>query len=181
MISRLLYDKGYSQYVEAARIIKSENPSISFKLLGSIDTDYPNHVPYSVLCSDIESGAIEYLGYNKNVKAIIKDVDCIVLPSYYNEGLSRVLMEALAMRKIIITTNIPGCRETVDNNITGFICCPKNIESLVSAIKKVISLSKSERTEMGKLARKKAEEIFDISEVIKTYFSITKQYEIQQP
>ena len=157
MISRLLYDKGYTQYVEAAKIIKSELPNTTFKLLGSIDTEYPNHVPLEVLQADINSGSIEYLGYNPNVKSIIKEVDCIVLPSYYNEGLSRVLMEALALKKVIVTSKISGCMETVDDGINGFLCNPQDVDSLVTALKKVLSLTDKEFETMGNYARNKSE------------------------
>lgn len=176
MISRLLYDKGYLEYVAAAKIIKKDFPNTVFKLLGSLDIEYPNHVTKEQLQSDVESGAIEYLGYNPDVKSIIENVDCIVLPSFYNEGLSRVLMEALAMKKVIITTKIPGCKETVDEGLNGFLCNPQDIESLVEAMRKVINLSKEDIINMGNYARRKAEEVFDISKVIEIYHSITNRY-----
>ena len=176
MISRLLYDKGYTQYVEAARIIKQKYPKTIFKILGSIDEDYPNHVPYEKIKEDIESGVIEYLGYDPNVRSVIENTDCVVLPSFYNEGLSRVLMEALAMKKVIITTNIPGCKETVDNGLNGYLCEPKSTSSLVECMQRVILLSDEERIKMGNIGRKKAEDIFDISKVISTYHQITNQY-----
>lgn len=176
MISRVLYDKGYTQYVEAARLIKRPHPSAEFLLLGDIDEDYPNHVPREVVEHDVRNGLIDYLGYRSNVKEIIMNCDCIVHPTYYNEGLSRVLMEGLAMRKPIITTDIPGCRETVDDGINGFLCEPRSISSLAECIKKFIMLSHIQRIEMGKAGRKKAETTFDINDVIKTYHSITDKY-----
>ncbi len=176
MISRVLYDKGYSQYVEAARLTKIAHPSAKFMLLGDIDEVYPNHVPRKVVENDVRSGFIEYLGYRPNVKEIIMDCDCIVHPTYYNEGLSRVLMEGLAMRKPIITTDIPGCRETVDDGINGFLCEPRNILSLTECIKKFIMLSPEQRIVMGNAGRIKAENTFDINDVIKTYHSITDKY-----
>ncbi len=176
MISRLLYDKGYSQYVMAAKKIKQENPYITFQLLGSLDLEYPNHVSKDELYADINSGTIEYLGYIPNVTSIIKNADCIVLPSYYNEGLSRVLMEALAMRKVIITSNIPGCKETVEDGINGFLCQPCDVQSLFEAMKRVIMLSEEERIVMGNHGRKKAEDEFDINKVISAYHQITDEY-----
>lgn len=176
MISRVLYDKGYSQYVESARLIKNSYPSAKFMLLGDIDEDYPNHVPREVVENDVRNGLIDYLGYRSNVKEIIMDCDCIVHPTYYNEGLSRVLMEGLAMRKPIITTDIPGCRETVDDGVNGFLCEPRSVFSLTECIKKFIMLSHEQRVIMGKAGRIKAETTFDINDVIKIYHSITDKY-----
>lgn len=176
MISRVLYDKGYQQFVDSAKIVKQQHPVAKFILLGDIDESYPNHVPRSVVEKDYSSGIIEYLGYRKDVKDIIRECDCIVHPTYYNEGLSRVLMEALAMSKPIITTNIPGCRETVDDGITGFLCRPKDVDSLVSAIEKFLSLSIEERHNMGLKGREKAEAIFDVNKVIDVYRTITNKY-----
>lgn len=176
MISRVLYDKGYSQYVEAARLIKRCHPSAKFLLLGDLDDEYPNHVPREVVENDVRDGLIEYLGYRQDVKEIIMGCDCIVHPTYYNEGLSRVLMEGLAMRKPIITTDIPGCKETVDDGINGFLCEPQSVDSLVSALNKFLLLTLDERREMGAKGRIKAENEFDIADVIKIYKSITDRH-----
>ncbi len=174
MISRVLYDKGYQQFVDAAKIISKECPEAKFILLGDIDESYPNHVPRDVVEKDAANGVIEYLGYRKDVKDIIKQCDCIVHPTYYNEGLSRVLMEALAMCKPIITTDIPGCQETVDDGVNGFLCIPQDTKSLIDAIKKFLRTSSAVRNEMGLAGRRKAEEEFDIKDVIKVYRSITQ-------
>lgn len=173
MIARILYDKGYSEYVSAARKIKNLCPGTEFLLLGSIDESYPNHVPRSVIEQDTADGIISYLGYRNDVRKVIKTVDCIVHPSFYNEGLSRVLMEGLAMSKPIITTDIPGCKETVDNGINGYLCKPRDVESLVDSIKCFLNLSAEERVSMGKAGRLKAEERFDVRKVIEIYHSLT--------
>ena len=172
MVARVLYDKGYKEYVEASRIIKKKYPDMEFMLLGSIDEDYPNHVPSEIVRHDATKGIINYLGFRSDVREIIGHSDCIVLPSYH-EGLSRVLMEGLAMHKPIITTDIPGCRETVDDGKNGYLIPPKNIEALVEAIEKFIHLSDDERKEMGEYARKKAEREFDVRNVIAVYKKIT--------
>ena len=169
MISRVLYDKGYSEFVSAAKEIRKSYKNVKFLLLGDIDPAYPNAVPKEQVLRDHEAGIIEYLGYVKDVRSVISNSDCIVLPSYYNEGLSRVLMEGLAMSKPIITTNQSGCKETVDDGINGFLCEPKDIESLVTCITKFLSLSESQRIEMGINSRLKAEKEFDIKKVIEIY------------
>ena len=177
MISRLLYDKGYRQYVDAAMTIRNKHSDCKFYIAGGIDISYPNHVPQDVLDNDVESGAIEYLGYQQDIGKFIREMDCIVLPSYYSEGLSRVLMEALAMKKPIITTNIPGCRETVDDGVNGFICEPKNKDSLAAAIEKLLELSDEELRAMGERGRMKAEEQFDINKVIKIYHDVVDRHD----
>lgn len=179
MIARILYDKGYSEYVNAARIIRNEFPDVKFLLLGSLDYDYPNHVPKEVLKKDVEDGAIEYLGFQQNVRDIINKCDCIVLPSYH-EGLSRVLMEALAMQKPIITTDIPGCRETVDPDRNGYIVKAHSVESLADGIRKFLALSEDERKQMGIYGRRKAEKEFDVKNVIAVYKKITDRLQTNQ-
>ena len=173
MIARLLYDKGYREYVEAARIIKEHYKDVVFLLLGDIDESYPNHVPREIVAQDVASGLITYLGYQSNVRDIIKQSDCIIHPTFYNEGLSRVLMEALAMSKIIIATNIPGCCETVDPGMNGFLVPPQDIRALVDAIIEFINLTEDQKKMMQKYARAKAEREFDIVNVIKEYRKIT--------
>lgn len=173
MISRLLYDKGYQEYVDAAKAIRRIYPECEFQLLGSIDPDYPNHVPGQKVLKDQEEGHIQYLEYHPDVQPYIRQVDCIVLPSFYNEGLSRVLMEGLAMGKPIITTDIPGCRETVTEGKNGYLIRPRDTESLIEAVKKFLSLSYTDREAMGRYGRRMAEEVFDIQEVVKIYKRIT--------
>ena len=172
MVARVLYDKGYTEYVEAARIVRKEYPDAEFHLLGSVDTAYPNHVPEEVIKKDHAERIIHYLGYASNVRPIMQTADCIVLPSYH-EGLSRVLIEALAMGKPIITSDIPGCRETVEEGRNGYLVPPRNIEALASAFRRFLSLSSEERKSMGSYGRMKAEREFDVKDVIAVYRKIT--------
>lgn len=172
MIARVLYDKGYAEYVNAARIVRKEHVEAEFHLLGSIDEAYPKHVPESVVMRDHDAGIIHYLGHVADVKPIVQSADCIVLPSYH-EGLSRVLIEALAMGKPIITSDIPGCRETVENGRNGYLVPPRDVEGLVEAIRRFLSLSVEEREAMGRYGREKAEREFDIKNVIAVYRKIT--------
>lgn len=173
MIARILYDKGYKEYTHAARIIRGKYPEARFELLGKIDQEYPNHVPESVVRHDHAEGVIHYLGFVSDVREIIRQADCIVLPTYYNEGLSRVLMEAMALRKSIITTNIPGCKETVEEGRNGFLVPPRDVDALAQAMECFIRLPEEERIKMGKYSREKAEREFDIRNVIAIYRKIT--------
>lgn len=172
MIARVLYDKGYQEYVDAAKIIHSEFPSVEFELLGKIDNEYPNHVPECVVYRDNDAGIIRYLGFVSDVRSIMLRADCIVLPSYH-EGLSRVLMESTALQKPIITSNIPGCRETVEEGYNGYLVPPKDANALAVAMKCFLSLTEEERLAMGKYSREKAERQFDVRKVIEIYHKIT--------
>lgn len=174
MIARVLYDKGFQQYVDAAKIIKRNNNNTRFWLLGDIDEQYPNHVPLEVVEEYDRGGIIDYLGYKENVIEIMKDADCIVHPSYYNEGMSRVLMEALALRRPIITTAIPGCMEFVVNGMNGFLCEPRDTDSLCNAINLFLETSIEKRCVMGEEGRKLAEQRYDIRKVISVYYGILK-------
>lgn len=171
MIGRLLYDKGYEEYVKAAATVKKQYPDAEFQLLGDFDFSYPDHVTKERVERDCSREIIHYLGYSPEVATKIQMADCIVLPSYH-EGLSRVLIEALAMGKPIITTDIPGCRETVEHGKNGFLVAPKDIESLAAAFTQFVHTGAREREEMGKYSRKKAEEEFNIKHVISEYKKI---------
>lgn len=174
MIARILYDKGYAEYVEAAKRIHTEYSDVEFLLLGQIDEEYPNHVPADVVKCDNDAGYIHYLGFTNDVRSVILSVDCIVHPTFYNEGMSRVLMEAMALQKPIITTDIPGCKEMVDEGKNGYLIKPKDITSLLVALRSFISLSDEEQLIMGYNGRKKVEQDFDVRKVIEVYRNITK-------
>lgn len=171
MICRLLYEKGYKEYVAAAESLRGQ---AEFRIMGPIDT-HPSAVPQSVVEADVARGLIRYIPYSPDVASQIGDADCIVLPSYYGEGMSRVLMEGLAMGRPIITTDIAGCRETVTEGRNGYLCTPKNASSLTQAIAQIIHLSLGERLQMGKTSRQIAEEVFDVQTTIHIYQSILTQ------
>lgn len=172
-IGRILYDKGYREYVECARQIKKEYPGVEFEMLGTLDPSYPNSVNEEELAADCRSGAIKHLGFTSDMMAVYARKGLvIVLPSFYGEGLNRSLMEACASGKPIITTDIAGCRETVVNGENGFCIEPKSTSALVSAVKKYLALTENERKAMSTASRKLAEQRFDMKNVIKKYEEI---------
>ena len=115
-----------------------------------------------------KEGVVKYLGTSDNVPAIIAKANCVVLPSY-REGLSRVLLEAASMAKPIITTDVPGCRDVVDDGVNGFLCNVKDVNSLMIQMEKMLCLKKNERIRMGEKGRVKVIEQFDESIVINHY------------
>ena len=169
MVGRILYDKGYREYVQAAKIVKQQYPDVRCQLLGMLDETYPAHVDEEELKRDVEEGTIEYLASTNDVMQYLgRSGVVVVLPSYF-EGLSRSLMEACAVGRPIIATDIPGCRETVDEGKNGFLVKVKDSSSLAEGMLRYLSLSDAEKQAFSRHSRKKAEETFDVRQVIKEY------------
>lgn len=169
-IGRILYDKGYQEFVDCAKAIKKTRQDVNFEILGTIDPNYPNSVQLSTVMEDQRKGYINYIGFTKDIKQVYKRKGIVVtLPSYYGEGLNRSLMEACATGKPIITTDNPGCKETVRNGINGYIVKPRSSKQLTEVVSRYLQLSNDEKEEMSKESRKLAEELFDINFVIKKY------------
>jgi len=171
LIARLIKDKGIVEYVEAIKSIRSKYPEVKFKLLGSYYFDNPSSISKIEVESWVDEGIIEYLGYTDAVVEEIQKADCIVLPSY-REGLSRVLLEAASMSKPIITTDVTGCRDVVDDGENGYLVPVKESHPLSIAIERMIALSDKEREEMGKKGREKVIHEFDEKIVVEHYLDI---------
>jgi len=169
LVARMLWDKGVGEFVEAAKRIRQEFPEVRFQLLGAVDTENPRAIARETLDIWMQENLVEYLGQTDDVRPYIADADCVVLPSYYPEGTPRSLLEAAAMARPVITTDAPGCRNVVNDGVTGFLCEPRSIESLVESIEKFITLSHARRTEMGHLGRQKMEHEYDETIVISAY------------
>jgi len=170
LIARMLYDKGIGHYVEAARKLKAKyGQSVEFKLLGFLDVDNPSAISTAKMNEWVSEGVVNYLGVSDSVENEIAKVDCIVLPSYYREGVPKSLLEAGAMGKPIVTTDNVGCRETVEHNVNGFLCKLRSTESLIEQLDKVILMSHKVRINMGFKSRQKIELEFDEQIVINKY------------
>lgn len=177
MVARVLYDKGYREFVEAARIVKTRHPDVSFELLGPIDETSPMRVPREVVEKDVAEGVIKYLGVTDDVPAIVGRDGVVVVVSSYHEGLNRSLMEACAMGRPGITSNIPGCRELIEDGVNGFTADPKNTEQLVRAMEHFLSLPREQKMEMGKASYLKAFNQFDVRITLRKYDEILKSLE----
>jgi glycosyltransferase involved in cell wall biosynthesis len=175
MVSRLLWDKGVGEYVESARRIKEKFPQVRFWLLGPLDRGNPSAVPEEKLREWVEEGLVEYLGVAEDVRPFICKADCVVLPTYYREGLPRTILEAMAMEKPVITTDAPGCREAVIDGFNGFLVKPKDVESLFQAMERMLTLSPEERIKMGKRGRDLVLQKFDEKIVIAKYLEIIEK------
>jgi glycosyltransferase involved in cell wall biosynthesis len=172
--ARLIKEKGLYEYFEAAEELKKKYPSVTFALLG-LPADNPSSVSLNTINEFHKNGVIDYWGISDNISEILNKVDVMILPSYYREGVPRVLIEGLAKGLPIITTDNVGCRETVDNLQNGFLIPIKDIKSLKLAIEKMINMPMEERILMSKKSREKAVKEFDESLNHKKYLHVIKE------
>jgi len=160
LIARMLWDKGIGEYVEAAKIIKTKYPNTKFQLLGALGVENRTAISGERMAAWVDEGFVEYLGETTDVKDYIEKASCVVLPSY-REGTSRVLLEAASMGRPIIASDVPGCREVIENGITGLLCRSKDCNDLSNKMEAMIHLSFEERKIMGSKGREKIEKEFN--------------------
>lgn len=154
MVARLLRDKGVLEYVEAARQLKLSQPDLQFRILGFLDVANRTAISRDEVEKWVSDGIIEYLPPVSDVRPFVAAADCVVLPSY-REGTSRVLLEAAAMAKPIVATDVPGCREVVEDGVNGVLCAPQDAGGLAKAVAQICSLPVEKLTAMGSAGRKK--------------------------
>lgn len=172
-VSRIQKTKGIDQYLDAAREIRKTNPNVIFHALGNCDATYE-----PIVKKAHEEGVINYHGRVSNMADYQKMSHATVMPTYYPEGVCNVLLEAGATGRPIITTDHPGCRETVNDGETGFIVEKQNSRSLIEAIRKLLSLSNAERAEMGAKGRAKISKEFDRVKVVEAYTKAVQELNI---
>lgn len=166
-VIRIMKDKGIDEYLQAAEIMSKVHDRISFYLVGEYEEETREH--YEPILYRLEKEkVIKYLGHIDNVEEIMAQSHVIVHPSYH-EGLSNVLLEAAACGRPILTSNVSGCRETVKQDISGFLFEPCQTTELVNAIEKILSITFEERKKMGIEGRKLVETYFDRNNVISAY------------
>ena len=159
MVGRLLKEKGVYEYIEAAQRVKQLYPGVRFLLVGGTD-DNPGSIPSAYVRSMVSKGILEWPGKVSNVQDYLRESSVFILPSY-REGVPRSTQEAMALGRPIITTNVAGCRETVEDGVNGFLVPPRNVNALVDAMTRLIE-NPQLITIMGKQSRRLAEERFDI-------------------
>lgn len=169
LIARLLYDKGILEYIEAVRILRVKYPKVQFQILGKIDADKGLGISKEIVTMWQKEGLITYLGKVNDVRYLIENADCVVLPSY-REGTPRTLLEAASMSKPLIATDVAGCREVVVDGVNGLLCLPKNAQDLANKMQLLLLSSKERLAEMGNASREIALTKFDQSLVIKKYY-----------
>lgn len=137
LIARLIREKGIDLFVAAARELKRRHPDARFQLLGPLDPN-PTAVTADEVASWQREGIIEYLGETPDVRPYLAAASVFVLPSYYREGTPRTALEALATGRPIVTTDAPGCRETVEEGVNGFLVQPRDVATLVTAMERFL-------------------------------------------
>jgi glycosyltransferase involved in cell wall biosynthesis len=175
LVARMLWEKGVGEYVEAATQLKIVHPNAEFALLGFLDIKNPHAISREQMDVWVSSSAINYLGVSDDVASIMSEYDVVVLPSKYREGTPRSLLEAAAMGKPIVTTNTSGCRDVVDDGVSGYLCVPGNAQDLSRALGQMLALTPDERHAMGRQGRLKMERFYDERTVIKHYLTALMQ------
>lgn len=173
LVARMLWDKGVGEFVEAARVLKRKYPQVEFRLLGFLGVDNPSAISKEQMDAWVNEGSVNYLGATKDVRPFLYNSTCVVLPSY-REGIPFSLMEGAAAGKPLIATDGVGCKEVVDDRLTGFLCKPKDVQSLSHCMENIIQMSEEERIQMGMRGREKMKKEFGIDLVIQKYDELLK-------
>ncbi len=163
-ISRIMKEKGIDQYLEAAAKVKKSCPTTQFHICGFCEPEYENWMKRAGF-----SGVAQYHGMIRDVAGFMKEMHCIVHPTYYPEGLSNVLLEACACGRAVITTDRAGCREAVNDGVSGYLVPEKNADELAAAMQRFASLRYEKKAAMGKAGRRLAEERFNRQIVVDAY------------
>lgn len=169
-ISRIMKEKGIEQYLDAAIVIKEKYPDTVFHVCGFGDEYYENRMKQLN-----DERCIVYHGLLNDVRVMLKDVHCVVHPTFYPEGMSNVLLESAASCRPIISTNRAGCREAIDDGVNGYLINERDSEDLIEKIECFLASSYEEKKEMGLRGRTKVEKEFDRNIVVKKYLDIVNE------
>jgi glycosyltransferase involved in cell wall biosynthesis len=167
-IGRVLRDKGIGELVAAARRVKARHPAVRFQVLGPVDEPSPTALRADEVDAWVKEGVVEYLGETMDVQPYIAKADCVVLPSY-REGTSRTLLEGAAMARPLVATDVPGCREVIDDGVNGLLCRVRDAADLEAKLEAMIARPAGARAEMGRAGRRKVEREFDQENVLAVY------------
>lgn len=174
LVARMLRDKGVEEYVQAARLLRHQYPNVVFQCLGFLDVANPSAVSRDEMQAWVDEGVVIYLGSADDVRTWLAQADCVVLPSY-REGTPRTLLEAAAMARPLIATDVPGCRQVVDNGINGLLCEVRSAASLATAMTQMLKLKPTDWQRMANASRTKAVHEFDERIVISAYAEALKR------
>lgn len=173
LVGRLLWEKGLREFIEAAYICSKKAPGTRFQIAGELAEDHPSGVPRHELDRWVDNGVIEYLGYVRDMPRLLAQASIVVLPSY-REGVPRVLLEAAACARPVITTDSAGCKETVVDGTTGLLVPVRDSGALAEAVLKLtrdIDLSR----QLGLAGRNRAEQLFDERSIASQYLDLYRR------
>lgn len=171
MACRLLKEKGVYQFVDAAKIIKEKLPNIDFWLIGGVDPENPNSVSQREVDMWMAQGIVNVLGHRDDIPELFAQSHIVAMPSFYGEGVPKVLIEAAACGRPIVTTDNPGCRDSVIHGKTGLVVPIKNVQALAEALMTLL-MDDTKRVDMGLKARKYAVEEFDVNNVVAAHLEV---------
>ena len=174
MAARLLKEKGVREFVVAADLLKQREVRVRMIIIGEPDEGNPSSVTLDDISSWKKRGNVEFLGFRSDINTLYANCNIVCLPSYYGEGLPKSLVEAAACGRAIITTDMPGCRDSIIPDETGILIQPKNAVELADAIEYLIE-NPTVRMKMGASGRKLAEDAFTIESVVEEHMNIYQE------
>lgn len=170
LIARLLRDKGLFEYIDAARALKQQGLDVECQCLGAADANNPTAISREQIEAWQAEGIIHYLGTTDDVRPLIAQADCVVLPSY-REGTPRTLLEAAAMARPLISTDVPGCRDVVEDGVNGLLCEARSGVALTQAMSDLCQKNDAQWQAMANASRDKVVRDFSESRVINAYLA----------
>ena len=173
LAARLLVDKGVREFVHAAELVNKTKVLARFVLVGEIDKFNPASIQEQELLIWKENGLVELWGYRNDMESVLSNATIVVLPSY-REGFPKVLVEAASCGRAIITTDVPGCRDAIEKDVTGLLVPVRNTKALAKAVSELLNDS-SHCKKMGIAGRERAERLFDIKKIVVEHINIYKQ------
>jgi glycosyltransferase involved in cell wall biosynthesis len=171
LAARLLADKGVREFVEAARLLKYRSVLVRCCLVGTVDTANPTSLSEAELAQWVSEGVVEVWGHRSEMAQVLADAHIVVLPSYYGEGLPKVLIEAAACGRAVITTDHPGCRDAVEPAVSGVLVPVRDAQALADAIQDLLD-HPDKCVAMGRAGRDLAERAFDVQQVVAAHLQI---------
>lgn len=173
MAARLLMTKGVAEFVQAAQLLKAQGMDARFCLVGDADPANPASVDMAQLEAWRQQGAVELLGHRADMAGLMAQATIVVLPSY-REGLPKVLIEAAACGRAVVTTDVPGCRDAIEPNVTGLLVPVRNAQALADAIAQLLR-NPLQCSAMGLAGRQRAERLFDVQAVVQTHLALYQE------
>lgn len=178
LASRLLAEKGVREFAEAARLLRQAGVDARFCLVGQTDPGNPASLDESTVNAWVTEGVVEWWGHRADMPAVLAASHVVVLPSY-REGFPRVLIEAAACARPVVTTDVPGCRDAIEPGVTGLLVPARDVTELANAMRSLISDSVRRET-MGRAGRERAERLFDVDAVVRSHLEIYREL-IERP
>lgn len=174
LLGRLLWDKGIGEYVEAARLVRARHPNTQFILMGFTETENRTAIPKKTIQEWVDEGLIAFHPPELDVRPVLATADCVVLPSY-REGTPRSLLEASSMAIPIITADVPGCRQVIEDGVTGYLTKVRDAADLADKMERILLLPEGERAAMGQRGREKMVREYDERIVIDAYLQAIRE------